>query len=123
MHSDPPEMPIRASPPEPRDTTFGLTIRKVIIQILAWLLVLVAPFGTVVLAVMTIIWMNWPGLLGMLAVYAALIGLEGFALAYVTNERHAWISQPVPLIVAFALAAVSAPYVMFVYALLKGGAH
>ena len=99
------------------------TIRKVIIQILAWLLALVGPFGMVLVAFMTIVWVSRPGIDGILAVYAGLIGLEAIALAFLTSSRRPWVSHRLPLFMAFAITSVSAPFVMFAYAFVQAGGH
>lgn len=95
--------------------------RKVIINSLTCLLALVAPFGTVIAAFMTIVWVNRPGIDGILVVYAALIAFEALALGFLTSPRRAWAPSRVLLFPVFAVASVSAPFIMFVYALFQVG--
>jgi hypothetical protein len=87
---------------------------------LAALLVVAAPFGTAVAAFMTIVWINRPGVDGMVIVYAVLMGLESLALDFLTSPRRAWASPRTFLRVTFILMAGIAPLVLIAYAFVKG---
>ena len=100
-----------------------LPLRSIMIQSLVWLMAIAAPFGTVLLAFMVIVYVNRPGIDAILAVYAFLICLEAMVLVYLTNLRAVTFSGRALLFAVFAVTSTTAPVLMFVYAFVRVGGH